>query len=89
MRLFDLGHIRSARFKKYCSRENQNGCIHKKSKVQRDRAINKIQFEGFFYPRIIPFDLSGLHQGRMQVKIMRHNGGADDPDRDVEHAPGW
>ena len=34
----------------------------------------------------VQFIAAGLHDGRMQIQVVRHDGGAQNADRDVKHA---
>ncbi len=64
--------------------ENQNRGVHEQRAVQRDGGIDQIEPAGRALFGLGLADAAGLHQRRMQIQIVRHHGGAQDSDRDVQ-----
>ena len=65
-------------------RDDQDGGVHQQRRVERDRRIDQVEAAGAALGLVALADLPRLHQRRMQVEIVRHHGGAQDPDGDVE-----
>ena len=68
------------------SREYHDGGIDKKSDRQRCHRINGIEFDRIPDRGFILLKLPGLDESRMQVEVVGHDGRADDPDGQDEHA---
>ncbi len=70
---------------KGCRRDDQDGGVHQQRNGQGHRAVNVAVAQGFAASlrraRVVP----GLHNGRVQIQVMRHHRSAQDADGDVEH----
>src|ERR1700733_3292691 len=72
--------------KEYCRSEDQNGGVHKEGDGERDRGVDGVELQGAADRGVVLLQFAALHQGRVQIQIVRHDGGADDADGHVEHA---
>ena len=68
------------------ARHHQDRRVDQKREHQRHRAVDQRDVDGAPPGRLRAAILPGLHQRGMQVEVMRHHGGADDADADIEHA---
>ena len=67
--------------------KNQNGGVNEKRKHERDRGINGGELDRLGFAGGALFIFAGLDNGRMQVKVVRHHGRAENADGDQEHLP--
>src|SRR5690606_1599287 len=67
--------------------QDQNGRVHKECQVQGDGGIKKIEFQGFPQALGTSVQFPGLHQGGVQVQIVRHHRSADNADGDIKRLP--
>ena len=65
------------------SRQNQNRGIYAKRDRQGHHGIKRIEMNRATNGQCILLKVTALYQRRVQVKIVRHNGGADNADGDV------
>ena len=85
MGVLNLGDVGVAAGVKRRRRHDQDGRIDEKRKAEGDRGVEKrkayrlaLAFRRFLV-------LSRLHDGRVQIQVVRHHGGPENADRDVEH----
>src|SRR5579872_577466 len=81
--LLDFGD-NDAPTEKHCGCDHQDGGIHQQGSVERHYRIDQVVPAGDALGGFGHSDTACLHQGRMQIKIVRHHGGANDGDGDVE-----
>jgi len=83
VRLLDFGD-HNAMAEEDCRGQDQDGEVYQQGGVERNDGIDQIVAAGAAFAGFGVTDLAGLHQGRMQVEIMGHHGGAEHSDGDVE-----
>src|SRR5581483_2887414 len=66
--------------------EHEDGGVDEEGDGQRDGGINGIEADGVADGVIVALQFARLDQGGVEIEIMRHDGGADHADGDVEHA---
>ena len=84
--VLDRRHILMARPVKRRRRENENGAVDEQREHERHGRINRGELDGLAFAAGVLLVFARLHDGGMQIKIMRHDGRADDADADVKHA---
>ncbi len=83
--VLDLRHVLMARPVERGRREDEDGGIDEEREHERDARIDGGEFDGLAFALGGLRELAGLHDGGVQVEIVRHDRGADDADADVEH----
>ena len=63
---------------------DQNGRVDQKRAVHGDGRVGQVVLAGFDYRLPAARHVAALHQGRVQVQIVRHHRGAEDADGDVQ-----
>ena len=58
----------------------------KKAIDQRHRRVDRVEADGAADGHLVLLQLAGLHQGRVEVQVVRHDGRPDDADGHDEHA---
>ena len=66
-------------------RKHQNRRVDEECDGQGHRGVDGVELDRAPDGRVILLQLAALHQGRVQVQVVRHYGGADDADGDVDH----
>ena len=66
-------------------RQHQDGRVDEEGDGQRHGRIDGVEADGAADGRFVLLQLAALHQGRVQVQVVRHHGRADDADGDVQH----
>ena len=85
IRLLDFRHLRVTGAVERSRGHNQNSGINQKGKVQGEERVQEVVAHGRLHAFRRAVNGARLHQGGMQIKIVRHDGGAQDADGDVEH----
>ena len=67
------------------SRENENGGVDKKGEHEGEAGIDGGEFDRLAFSFRRPLEIARLHDGRVQIEVMRHDGCAQDADAHVEH----
>src|SRR5690242_464204 len=80
------GHDHAFLAEEYSCGQHQNGGVDEEGDGERGRGVDGVETDGSPDRRYILLQLAALYQGGVQVKIMRHHGGADDADGDVQHS---
>src|SRR5436853_5855397 len=70
---------------KSSSGHNQNGGVDKQGEHERHAGINGRELDRLTFAGRRLLVIARLHNRRMKVKIMRHDGCPENPDRDVKH----
>src|ERR1051326_6339044 len=84
MRIFQLGDLGITVPIECACRQDKNGCIYEECEVKCEGSVENIKTYSGTNAFGTAFELARLHEGRVQVKIVRHHSGAYDPYRDVE-----
>ena len=66
-------------------RQDQDGRVDEERQHQGDGGVEDAIVDGLVPGSVVVAHGAGLHDGGMQVEIVGHDGGAQDPDGDVEH----
>src|SRR5689334_10425013 len=76
--------MQAARVK--CGRsEDENGCVDEECEAQGESRIENGVTDGLAALARFGTEGARLHEARMEIEIVRHNGGAEDTDCDVKH----
>lgn len=84
IRVADIGDFRQPRLMEGRGRDDQDRGVNEKSQRQRNRGIPGGEADGLAFPPVRGFILAGLHDRRMQVQVMRHDRGPENPDGDIQ-----
>ena len=66
-------------------REYQDCSVDEQSEHERNGRIDRGELDCFAFAFERLLELTSLHNGRVQVKVMRHYSRAKDADADIEH----
>src|SRR5271170_3820773 len=66
--------------------ENENGRVDEEGDGESDDGIDGVEADGAADGRFVLLQLAALDEGGVQIEIVRHHGGADDTDRDIQHS---
>ena len=85
MRLIKLGDVVLARLVEGRRGENQDRGVDQQREHQRDRGIERCQFDRLA-PVLDAFaEAARLHHAGMQIEVVRHHRRADDAEREIKH----
>src|ERR1700682_1515240 len=85
MGLIEFGDVGSACPMKRRRRQDEDRGIDGQSETKREGGIDGSKFDRLTLLVRFLAITAGLHQARMQVKIMRHHGGAENAERQIQH----
>ena len=66
-------------------REYENGGVDEKGEHEGEAGIDGGEFDRLAFSFRRPLEIARLHDGGVQVEVMRHDGCAQDADAHVEH----
>ncbi len=81
--LLNLGHD-DVPLEEHRARHHQDGDVDQHGSIERHHRIDQVEAAGRALLGVSGPDASCLHQRRVQVQVVRHHRGAQDPDHDVE-----
>src|SRR5439155_8128897 len=84
--VLNLRHISVPRPVEGGGREYQDCPVDEQSEHERNTRIDRGELDRFAFAFERLLELASLHNGRVQVKVMRHHGRTKDADADIEHS---
>ena len=85
MGLIEFGDIGLADPMKRRGRQDQDGGVDGQRETQRDRGVDGRERDRLALFLDALAIIAGLHQPRMQIEIMRHDGGPENAERQIKH----
>ena len=67
-------------------RQHQDGRVYQERDAERHRGVYGVKADAALDRGVVLLKFAALHQRRVQVQIVGHHGGADDPDGNHQHA---